>query len=186
MTELVKKGDHIGMAEQSWLAVWGGARKIAEHAVDRRLAALAFEQVENCSVAVLAIPRVEVQIEVTHTLNAGGIVHNKQPQRRVPRLETTLRHFREAQTEQLLVDAERHLDDVVERKVLLYTGRRVSLTRQLRSETCPTHPANQAIYCRLTLRSAGVVRLCERDIGTHLNCLVVDAVLGLENLIVIE
>jgi hypothetical protein len=56
----------------------------------------------------------------------------------VPRLETTLRHFREAQTEQLLVDAERHLDDVVERKVLLYTGRRVSLTRQLRSDTCPT------------------------------------------------
>ena len=29
--------------EQSWLAVWGGARKIAEHAVDRGLASLTFE-----------------------------------------------------------------------------------------------------------------------------------------------
>lgn len=79
MTELVKKGDHIGVTEQSRLAVWRGARKIAEHAVDRRLRALAFEQVKDRSMPVLAVPRVEIKIEVPYAVGAGGVVHNEQP-----------------------------------------------------------------------------------------------------------
>ena len=105
------------MPQQRGLAV-RGLREVAEHAVDGHLGLPALQQVEDGRVAVLAVAGEQVQVEEAHLLGRRRVLHLEEAHGRVPRVERE--DLREHETQQLLVDAHRRLDDVVQGEVLLH------------------------------------------------------------------
>mmetsp|Transcript_100178 Transcript_100178/g.299012 ORF Transcript_100178/g.299012 Transcript_100178/m.299012 type:complete len:283 (-) Transcript_100178:732-1580(-) len=105
VAELVEEGDDVVVAEQRRAAVGRGPREVAEHAVHRGLALRgALEEVEDGRMAVLAVPRVQVQVEVAYAPAALLVVHDEEARLRVPAVE--LLDLREPQTQELLVDVQ--------------------------------------------------------------------------------
>ena len=105
------------MPQQRGLAV-RGLREVAEHAVDGHLGLPALQQVEDGRVAVLAVAGMEVEVEEALLLLRLDVNDAEEAHRGVPRVE--LVDLDELEPEQLLVDLERRLYDVIQRKVGAY------------------------------------------------------------------
>eukprot|EP00967_Tisochrysis_lutea_P097716 scaffold143623_cov30-Tisochrysis_lutea.AAC.1 len=77
MPKFMKKCDAVGVTQQGRSAICGGCRQVAQHAIDRYLALPPLEEVENRSVAIFALSRMEVEIEEAHPLAACCVHHTK-------------------------------------------------------------------------------------------------------------
>mmetsp|Transcript_19841 Transcript_19841/g.60191 ORF Transcript_19841/g.60191 Transcript_19841/m.60191 type:complete len:240 (+) Transcript_19841:622-1341(+) len=118
MPKFMKKCDAVGVTQQGRSAICGGCRQVAQHAIDRYLALPPLEEVENRSVAIFALSRMEVEIEEAHPLAACCVHHTKKAHLRMPSVE--LVHLMEDEAEKLLINRHCGFYHMIERKVRTY------------------------------------------------------------------
>ena len=101
---------YVRVAQQRGRAVAAPCGQVAHHRVDRLLSAVALEQVEDGGVAILALARVQIQVEVANEAArvlaaTRRLVHDEEAHLLVPAREGAGGHLGEGQAEQLLLHA---------------------------------------------------------------------------------